>query len=60
MILTDFSHNGCTVMMAPGAGFYATPGLGKQEARLAYVLCVEHIQDAMACLKAAVEAYPGK
>ena len=37
-LLTDFAHEGATVMVAPAEGFYATPGLGKDEVRIAYVL----------------------
>ncbi len=56
-LLEDFSHNGATVMMAPAAGFYATPGKGKKEVRLAYVLNNEDIDAAMDCLQAALEQY---
>ena len=43
-LLEDFEYNGETVMMAPASGFYATPGLGKQEARIAYVLNTEALK----------------
>jgi len=56
-LLEDFSHNGATVMMAPAAGFYATPGKGKNEVRLAYVLNKEDIDAAMDCLEAALKEY---
>ncbi len=56
-MLEHFSHNGQTVMMAPATGFYATPGLGLQEVRLAYVLNLEDIRSAMECLKAGLEEY---
>ncbi|RYD58764.1 MAG: pyridoxal phosphate-dependent aminotransferase [Sphingobacteriales bacterium] len=56
-LLEDFSHNGATVMMAPAAGFYATPGKGKNEVRLAYVLNKEDIDGAMDCLEAALKQY---
>lgn len=56
-LLEDFSHNGATVMMAPAAGFYATPGMGKNEVRLAYVLNNEDINQAMNCLEAALKVY---
>lgn len=56
-LLEDFSHNGGTVMMAPAAGFYATPGKGKNEVRLAYVLNKEDINAAMDCLEAALKQY---
>ena len=59
-ILDSFSRNGSTVMMAPNTGFYATPGLGKKEVRLAYVLEVDEIQEAVECIREALEVYPGR
>ncbi len=59
-LLEDFSHNGATVMMAPAAGFYATPGRGKDEVRLAYVLNKDDINAAMDCLEAALKVYDKK
>lgn len=56
-LLEDFSHNGATVMMAPAAGFYATPGKGRNEVRMAYVLNKEDINAAMDCLEAALKVY---
>ena len=56
-ILESFQYECQTVMMAPGSGFYATPGLGKKEVRLAYVLNVSDIEKSVICLKAALEAY---
>jgi aspartate aminotransferase len=56
-LLEEFSFNGATVMMAPAAGFYATPGKGLQEVRLAYVLNLEDINHAMDCLEAALKVY---
>lgn len=56
-LLESFSHNNQTLMMAPGSGFYSTPGLGKDEVRLAYVLNVTDINRAMDCLEKALEAY---
>jgi aspartate aminotransferase len=56
-LLEEFSHNGATVMMAPAAGFYATPGKGKNEVRLAYVLNQDDINGAMDCLEAALKVY---
>lgn len=56
-LLEEFSHNGATVMMAPAAGFYATPGKGRNEVRLAYVLNTEDINGAMDCLEAALKVY---
>lgn len=59
-LLEEFEHEGATVMMAPASGFYATPGLGLDEVRLAYVLNDEAIDKAMDCLEAALKAYPNK
>jgi aspartate aminotransferase len=59
-LLEDFSFEGQTVMLAPATGFYGTPGLGKQEVRLAYVLNLNDIDKAMDCLEAAIKVYPGK
>lgn len=59
-LLEDFSHNGATVMLAPASGFYATPGAGKQEARLAYVLQKSSLVAAIECLKEALKVYPGR
>ncbi|ULQ53065.1 pyridoxal phosphate-dependent aminotransferase [Flavihumibacter fluvii] len=56
-LLESFSYNGQTVMLAPATGFYGTPGLGKNEVRLAYVLNVPAIHAAMDCLEKALEAY---
>lgn len=59
-LLSDFSHNGQTVMLAPASGFYATPDLGKQEVRLAYVLKIDDLQAAIECLTEALKIYPGR
>jgi aspartate aminotransferase len=59
-LLQEFSYEGATVMLAPGTGFYSTPGLGKKEVRLAYVLNVDAIHKAMDCLEKALAAYGGK
>jgi aspartate aminotransferase len=59
-MLDSFEYNKQTVMLAPGSGFYSTPGLGKQEVRIAYVLNVERLRYAMECLKYGLEAYPGR
>ena len=58
-MLESFEYEGSTVMMAPNTGFYATPGLGKQEVRMAYVLERKEIEKAVACLRAALSTYPG-
>lgn len=59
-LLEGFSYNGATVMLAPATGFYGTPGLGKNEVRLAYVLNVNDLNSAMDCLQEALKVYPGK
>lgn len=59
-LLESFEHEGQTVMLAPATGFYSTPGLGKNEVRLAYVLNADAINKAMDCLEAALKAYPGR
>ena len=59
-LLESFSHNNQTVMLAPATGFYGTPGLGKNEVRLAYVLNTTAINAAMDCLEKALEQYPGR
>ena len=59
-ILSDFSWNGTTVMVAPAAGFYATPGLGKDEVRIAYVLKVDDLKHAVKALEEALKVYPGR
>lgn len=58
-ILEHFSYKGATVMMAPASGFYATPGKGKDEVRLAYVLKQEDLVAAVECLAEALKVYPG-
>ena len=58
--LSDFRHEGATVMMAPASGFYSTPGEGRQEVRIAYVLKIEDLAKALVCLEKALEAYPGR
>ena len=59
-ILEEFEYNKQTVMMAPATGFYNTPGLGKNEVRIAYVLKIEDLKNAIETLKHALEAYPGR
>ncbi|MBS7372253.1 MAG: pyridoxal phosphate-dependent aminotransferase [Bacteroidaceae bacterium] len=57
--LSDFQYEGETVMMAPAAGFYTTPGVGRDQVRLAYVLKKEDLNRALFVLRKALEAYPG-
>lgn len=56
--LEEFNYEGETVMMAPASGFYTTPGGGKDEVRLAYVLKIEDLKRALLVLGKALEAYP--
>ena len=57
-LLSDFSHNNKTVMMAPAAGFYAKPELGATQARLAYVLNTTALKDCVELLRKALIEYP--
>ncbi len=57
-LLEEFNYNDQTVMLAPATGFYGTERLGKQEVRLAYVLNLDDINQAMDCLEKALQVYP--
>ena len=57
--LEEFSYENETIMMAPGAGFYTTPGAGHNEVRIAYVLNKHDLERALFILGRALEAYPG-
>lgn len=59
-MLEEFSYNNKTVMMAPATGFYSTEGAGLNEVRMAYVLNIDDIQNAMICLEEALKVYPGR
>lgn len=59
-LLEEFNYKGQTVMLAPAAGFYASPGLGKNEARIAYVLNKEDLSNAVKCIEEALMVYPGR
>jgi aspartate aminotransferase len=59
-LLESFEHNNQTVMLAPATGFYSTPGAGKNEVRLAYVLNKSDLKNAMECLEMALQSYPGR
>lgn len=59
-LLEEFDYNNQTVMMAPASGFYATPGLGTNEARIAYVLNENSLRNAIECIEKALEVYPGR
>ncbi|MBQ4389942.1 MAG: pyridoxal phosphate-dependent aminotransferase [Bacteroidales bacterium] len=56
-MLTDFRYKGETVMMAPAAGFYETPGLGKNQVRMAYVLKKEELAKALKVLSEGLKSY---
>ncbi|MDE7165504.1 MAG: pyridoxal phosphate-dependent aminotransferase [Bacteroidaceae bacterium] len=58
--LSEFDYEGETVMMAPAAGFYTTPGAGRDQVRLAYVLKKDDLNRALFVLQKALEAYPGR
>ncbi len=59
-LLEDFNFENETVMLAPASGFYATPGLGKTEVRIAYVLKIDDLRNAVKCLAEALKVYPGR
>ena len=59
-LLTDFSYNGATVMLAPATGFYVNPEQGRHQARITYCLCIEDLKAAMKCLEEALKVYPGR
>lgn len=58
--LSDFSYEGMTVFLAPAEGFYTTPGLGRDEVRIAYVLNIDELTTALKVLEKALEVYPGR
>ena len=59
-LLEDFHFENQTVMLAPASGFYSTPGAGKDEVRISYVLKLESLKGAMKCLEEALKVSPGK
>ena len=59
-LLEEFSWNNKTVMLAPAQGFYSTPEIGKQQIRIAYVLNVEELQNAITIIEEALKIYPGR
>jgi len=59
-ILEKFEYKNQTVMMAPASGFYSTPGLGRNEIRIAYVLRIEDLKNALETLAEALKIYPGR
>jgi aspartate aminotransferase len=56
-LLNDYNHNGETVMLAPANGFYSTPGAGKNQVRLAYVLKIDDLKRAVKVLEEALKVY---
>jgi aspartate aminotransferase len=59
-LLEEFEYKNQTVMVAPASGFYSTPGLGKNEVRIAYVLKIDDLKNAMLVLAEALKVYPGR
>lgn len=59
-LLESFEYNNQTVMIAPATGFYSTCGAGKNEVRIAYVLKIDDLKNAMKCLEEALKQYPGR
>ena len=59
-LLEEFEFNNQTVMVAPASGFYSTPGLGRNEVRIAYVLKIDDLKNAMKILAEALKVYPGR
>ena len=59
-LLEDFTFEGRTVMVAPGPGFYITPGSGEREVRMAYVLNCDDLRGAVRVLDQALQVYPGR
>ena len=59
-LLEDFEYKNQTVMLAPATGFYSTKGSGRDEVRIAYVLNLDSLKNAMICLEKALQVYPGK
>ncbi len=59
-LLEDFAFEGQTVMLAPASGFYSTPGKGKDEVRISYVLKVEDLKNSVKVLEEALKVYPGR
>ena len=58
--LKEFEYEGATIFMAPASGFYTSPGMGKNEVRMAYVLKKEELAKALKVLSEALKAYPGR
>jgi len=59
-LLEDYNYEGQTVMLAPASGFYSTPGKGKEEVRISYVLKVDDLKASIKVLDEALKVYPGR
>jgi aspartate aminotransferase len=59
-LLEEFEYKNQTVMVAPASGFYSTPGSGLNEVRIAYVLKIDDLKNAMEILAEALKVYPGR
>jgi aspartate aminotransferase len=59
-LLQEFNYKNQTVMVAPATGFYFTPGAGRNEVRVAYVLRIDDLRKAMETLSEALRVYPGR
>jgi aspartate aminotransferase len=59
-LLEEFEYKNQTVMIAPASGFYSTPGSGRNEVRIAYVLKIDDLKNAMMILAEALKVYPGR
>ena len=59
-LLEEFQYENKTVMVAPAAGFYSTKGCGLDEVRIAYVLKIDDLKEAIKCLAEALKVYPGR
>ena len=59
-LLESFDYENQTVMLAPASGFYSTPGGGKNEVRISYVLNVDDLHKSMRCIEEALKVYPGR
>jgi aspartate aminotransferase len=57
-LLRDFNLDGETVMVAPAQGFYSSPGLGRRQVRMAYVLTRDKLERSIEILRKALEVYP--
>jgi aspartate aminotransferase len=59
-LLEEFRYENATVMLAPATGFYSTPGSGKDEVRIGYVLNLNDLKKCVEILREALKVYPNK